>query len=172
MATRISRRARDYIAAGAPVIGLRTFSKMYGLAGLRVGYGVARPEVIQALNQPRSPFNVNLAGQIAATAAVDDDTYVERGKQANTAGLAQLMAGFERLKLPYIPSHTNFIMVDTRRPCRAVFETLLRQGVIVRTGGHLRNADTPACHRRHRGAERPIPHRIGKRALSAVATVT
>jgi histidinol-phosphate aminotransferase len=126
--------ALDYIASGAPVIGLRTFSKMYGLAGLRVGYGVARPEVIQALNQPRSPFNVNLAGQIAATAAIDDDSYVDAGRKANAAGLVQLIAGFERLGLSYIPSYTNFIMVDTNRPCRAVFEALLRQGVIVRTG--------------------------------------
>lgn len=126
--------ALDYIADGAPVIGLRTFSKMYGLAGLRVGYAVARPEVIQALNQTRSPFNVNLAGQVAATAAIDDDDFVALGKRTNAEGMAQLIAGFERLNLQHIPSYTNFIMVDTRRPCRKVFEALLRLGVIVRTG--------------------------------------
>ncbi|MDX1934598.1 MAG: histidinol-phosphate transaminase [Capsulimonadales bacterium] len=126
--------ALEYIASGAPVIGLRTFSKMYGLAGLRVGYAVAHPEAIRALNQSRSPFNVNLAGQVAATAAIDDDAFVEAGKRANAAGMTQLIAGFDRLGLRHIPSFTNFVMFDTDRPCRAVFEALLRQGVIVRTG--------------------------------------
>jgi len=127
-------RALDYIRAGAPVVGLRTFSKMYGLAGLRVGYGVASPEIIRLLNQPRSPFNVNLAGQIAATAAVNDDAFVTEGRRANAAGLKQLTDGFMRFGLSYIPSRANFVMVDVRRPCRAVFDALLRRGVIVRTG--------------------------------------
>jgi len=127
-------RADEYIAQGAPVIGLRTFSKMYGLAGLRVGYGLASPEIIRALNQPRSPFNVNLAAQAAAVAATSDDEFVQRGLEVNTRGLETLYGVFEKLGLPYIPSHANFVMADTLRPCRAVFDALLRKGVIVRTG--------------------------------------
>lgn len=127
-------KAIDYVTAGAPVIGLRTFSKMYGLAGLRVGYGVAAPEVIRLLHQARSPFNVNLAAQVAATAATNDDAFVERGRCTNEEGLRTLYAAFERLGLPFIPSRANFVMVDVRRPCRDVFTALLREGVIVRTG--------------------------------------
>jgi histidinol-phosphate aminotransferase len=126
--------ALEYIRAGAPVVGLRTFSKMYGLAGMRVGYGVAAPEIIRLLNQPRSPFNVNLAAQIAATAAVDDEAFVTEGKRVNAEGMKQLTDAFAALGLPFIPSRANFVMVDVRRPCRTVFDALLRQGVIVRTG--------------------------------------
>lgn len=128
----------QYVRDGAPVVVLRTFSKMYGLAGLRVGYGVARPEIIRLLNQPRSPFNVNLAGQIAATAAVDDDHFVQQSLKANRDGLEQLYKGFTELGLSYTPSFANFVVADTRRPAKAVFEALLRQGVIVRAGfAHL-----------------------------------
>ncbi len=144
-------RADDYIRQGAPVIGLRTFSKMYGLAGLRVGYGVAAPDVIRALNQPRSPFNVNLAAQAAASAATNDDAFVAQGLDINTRGLETLYGVFDELGLPYIPSHANFVMADVLRPCRAVFDALLRKGVIVRTGDvfgmptHLRvTVGTPA----------------------------
>ena len=126
--------ALDYIRAGAPVVGLRTFSKMYGLAGLRVGYGVADPEIIRLLNQPRSPFNVNLAAQIAATAAVEDDAFVAETRRVNADGMRALTDAFARLDLPCIPSQANFLLVDTRRPCRPVFDALLRRGVIVRTG--------------------------------------
>jgi histidinol-phosphate aminotransferase len=147
-------KAADYIRDGAPVIGLRTFSKMYGLAGLRVGYGFARPEIIQLLNQARSPFNVNLAGQIAATAAVHDEEYLLTGRQTNSAGMAQLTEAFERMGFSYIPSRANFIVVDVRRPCRVVFDALLKQGVIVRAGfehlpTHLRvTVGTPAQNQR------------------------
>ena len=158
--------AMDYINAGAPVVGLRTFSKMYGLAGFRVGYGVADVEIIRALNQARSPFNVNLAGQIAATAAVGDDGFVKDGKKTNRDGLEQMQATFDRLELPYIASWANFIMVDTKRPCRAVFEMLLKQGVIVRTGDifgmptHLRVSVGTAPQNTHflNALEAVLPH--------------
>ncbi len=126
--------ALDYIRAGAPVVGLRTFSKIYGLAGLRVGYGVADREIIRLLNQPRSPFNVNLAAQVAASAALEDDAFVARSRQANAEGMRALEAAFALLDLPHITSHANFLLVDVRRPCRPFFEGLLRRGVIVRTG--------------------------------------
>jgi len=126
--------ALNYIRDGAPVVGLRTFSKIYGLAGLRIGYGVASPEIIRLLNQPRSPFNVNLPAQVAATAALADDSFVVRSKSVNAAGRRHLEAAFLKWGLPYAESHANFIFVDLRRHCRPVFDALLRQGVIVRTG--------------------------------------
>ncbi len=127
-------RALDYVRDGAPVVGLRTFSKMYGLAGLRVGYGIADPRLIALMNQPRSPFNVNLAAQIAATAAINDDAFVDRARQTNDEGRQVLEAAFDRLGLPFTPTFANFILVDVKRPCRPVFDALLRRGVIVRTG--------------------------------------
>lgn len=126
--------AKSYIAAGAPVVGLRTFSKMYGLAGLRVGYGVADSAIIARLEQTRSPFNVNLGAQAAAAAAINDDEFVARSFAANASGLTQLYDAFEQLGLTYTPSFSNFVIFDTKRPCRAVFQSLLKQGVIVRTG--------------------------------------
>ena len=127
-------KALDFIKAGAPVIGLRTFSKMYGLAGLRVGYGVADARLIAAMNQARSPFNVNLAAQIAAAAAINDESFVQESRATNEAGLKQFYAAFEAMGLLYVPSFANFVLVDTRQPCRAVFTELLKRGVIVRTG--------------------------------------
>lgn len=125
-------KALDFINAGAPVICLRTFSKLYGLAGFRVGYGVAAPEVIQLLNQGRSPFNVNLAGQVAATAALTDTEFIAQSKKNNDDGIAQLIAGFEKLGLSWVPTRANFIVVDTGKPAKAMFDALLKQGVIVR----------------------------------------
>ncbi len=116
------------------MIGLRTFSKMYGLAGLRVGFGVADPAVIALMNQARSPFNVNLAAQVAGTAAINDTAFVAKSLQTNTDGLTQFYRGFERMGLSYIPSYANFVLVDTQKPCREVFTALLKQGIIVRTG--------------------------------------
>jgi histidinol-phosphate aminotransferase len=118
--------AIEYIKAGKPVIGLRTFSKMYGLAGFRVGYAVAAPDVIASMQKPRSPFNVNILAQAAAIAASNDDTFVEASKTVNADGMAQLTLGAETLGMSVVPSHANFILIDTKRPCRDV--------VIVRTG--------------------------------------
>ena len=126
--------AIDYIKAGNPVIGLRTFSKMYGLAGFRVGYAVAAPDVIASMQKPRSPFNVNILAQTAAIAAANDETFVMASKKVNMDGMAQLTAGAEALGMSVVPSHANFILIDTKRPCRDVYDLLLRAGVIVRTG--------------------------------------
>jgi histidinol-phosphate aminotransferase len=126
--------AIDYIKAGKPVIGLRTFSKMYGLAGFRVGYAVAAPDVIASMQKPRSPFNVNILAQAAAIAASNDDTFVDASKTVNADGMTQLTAGAEALGMSVVPSYANFILIDTKRPCRDVYDLLLRDGVIVRTG--------------------------------------
>ncbi len=110
----------------------RTFSKAYGLAGLRVGYAVSHPEVAGLLNRVRQPFNVNTVAQAAAVAALGDEAHLEKGVQNNLAGLQQLAAGFEKLGLGYIESVANFIAVDTGQRADGVYRRLLEQGVIVR----------------------------------------
>jgi histidinol-phosphate aminotransferase len=123
----------SYVRDGANVIVLRTFSKIYGLAGLRVGYGIARQEIIQCLNQVREPFNVNSLAQVAAIAALGDSAHVERSRQVNREGKQFLYKEFEAMGLPYIPSQANFVWVDIKTDCRRVFTELLKRGVIVRT---------------------------------------
>ena len=113
------------------LIVLRTFSKIYGLAGLRVGYGVAHPAIIDLLNRLRAPFNVNTLAQVAALAALDDDAHVERTRQVNREGMASLTAAFAELGLECVPSWANFILVRVGNAAR-LYDQLLRRGVIVR----------------------------------------
>jgi|DewCreStandDraft_2_1066082.scaffolds.fasta_scaffold00228_57 histidinol-phosphate aminotransferase len=113
---------------------LRTFSKIYGLAGLRVGYGIGVPALIAALEKVRQPFNLNRLAQVAALAALDDQEHVQRTRRNNRQGLEQLQAGCRELGLPYIPSAANFLLVRVGDGA-AVFEALQRQGVIVRPMG-------------------------------------
>ena len=114
-----------------PVVTLRTFSKLYGLAGLRVGYAVAPPAVIDVLGRVRQPFSVNSLAQVAACAALDDDDHVRRTLATNRAGMAYLTAAFDRLGLAHVPSAANFILVHVGDG-GAVYQALLRRGVIVR----------------------------------------
>ena len=109
----------------------RTFSKAYGLAGLRVGFGLAHPEVIDLLNRVRQPFNVNALALVAAEAALGDHDFLERTRTVNAEGMAQLEAGFTRLGLPTIPSCGNFMAVEVGDAGR-IYQSLLRQGIIVR----------------------------------------
>jgi len=117
------------------LIVLRTFSKIYGLAGLRVGYGVSSPDIIRHLNRVRNPFNVNAFAQKAAIAALQDQDFVAECRRRNREGMDRLTAAFDRLGLAYYPSWANFVLVDVRRPAKDMFGALLRKGVIVR-GGH------------------------------------
>ncbi len=109
----------------------RTFSKAYGLAGLRVGYALARAEVAELMNRLRQPFNVNSLALAAAEAALDDADFLAASKRLNDAGLAQLGEGFQRLGLDYIPSCGNFICVRVGDASR-VYQQLLKRGIIVR----------------------------------------
>ncbi|GAB6990292.1 histidinol-phosphate transaminase [Paenibacillus pini] len=118
----------------ANLVVLRTFSKIYGLASLRIGYGVGQPEVIKLINQVREPFNTSRVAQAAAKVALADQAYVESCRKSNAEGIIQLQAEFDRLGLTYFPAHGNFIMVKVNRPGAEVFEALLRKGVIIRTG--------------------------------------
>ncbi|MFA5626836.1 MAG: histidinol-phosphate transaminase [Thiohalomonadaceae bacterium] len=114
------------------LIVARTFSKCYGLAGLRAGYGVCHPEVADLLNRIRPPFNVNSLALAAATAALDDDEHLQQTLELNAAGMQQLIAGFDSMGLAYIPSVGNFVSVDVGQPAAPLFDALLREGVIVR----------------------------------------
>jgi len=113
------------------LLTLRTFSKIYGLAGVRVGYGVGPLEVIEVLNRIRQPFNVNALAQVAALAALDDQAHVERTRANNREGLAFLRTACERMRRPYVPSWANFLLIDVGDAAH-VYEGLLRRGVIVR----------------------------------------
>lgn len=110
----------------------RTFSKVHGLAALRVGYGVSDARVAEILNRVRQPFNVNAPAQAAALAALSDDEHVRASVQLNKAGMQQLVAGCARLGLDFIPSVGNFLAIDVGRGAAAVNDALLREGVIVR----------------------------------------
>ncbi|MFQ5644358.1 MAG: histidinol-phosphate transaminase [Thiogranum sp.] len=122
----------------------RTFSKAYGLASLRVGYGVSQDGLADVLNRVRQPFNVNSFAQLGAVAALQDIAHLQESVRINRAGMQQLVDGVEAMNLSCIPSVGNFLSVDVGRDPGAVYEGLLREGVIVRPvdnygmPGHLR----------------------------------
>jgi histidinol-phosphate aminotransferase len=121
-----------WVACYPNLMVARTFSKSYGLAGLRVGYAVSHPQVADLMNRVRPPFNVNSMALAAAAAALDDEAHIHRSVQLNAEGLRQLADGFNSMGLGYIPSVGNFISVDIGRPAAPLYEALLREGVIVR----------------------------------------
>ena len=122
----------QWLAHYPNLIITRTFSKAYGLAGLRVGYAVSQPAVADLLNRIRQPFNVNSIALAAAEAALSDPAYIEQSRELNQQGLQQLADGFDRLGLAYIPSVGNFICVEVGDNSTDVYQGLLKQGVIVR----------------------------------------
>lgn len=117
-----------------PLLVLRTFSKIYGLAGLRIGYAVGPPAVLDVMNRLRAPFNVNSLAQRAALAALADEEHLRRTRQMNRDGLRQLEAGLAALAVPFVPSRANFILAQVGEVAR-IYEALLRRGVIVRPVG-------------------------------------
>ena len=122
---------RPLLAEGRKVVGLRTFSKIFGLASLRVGYGYASPELAGLLNRVRQPFNVNAIGQAAAVAALDDAEFTARARATNASGLSQLASALAGRGLEIVPSVANFLLVKVGDGAR-VFTELQRRGVIVR----------------------------------------
>ena len=121
----------DYHQQGKTLLTLRTFSKLYGLAGLRIGYGIANEDVISLMHRVRQPFNVNAPAQWAALAALNDSEHVRRSLDNNREGLEYLTAEFTRLGIEYVPSHANFILLRVGKG-EDVFNRLLAQGIIVR----------------------------------------
>lgn len=127
----------EYLKQFSNAIVLRTFSKIYGLAALRVGYGVAHKDIIRALEPVREPFNVNTLAQIAAVAAIEDQDYVKECSQKNREGMKQFEEFCSEHQLHYYPSQANFILIDFGTSGDDVFQFLLQRGFIVRSGNAL-----------------------------------
>lgn len=123
-----------YVKAYRNVVVLRTFSKIYGLAGLRIGYAFARPEIVDCLERVREPFNVNSMAQEAALAALADQDHVAGLRVLNGVEKQYLYRELARMGLDYVPTEANFILFDAGRDEQRVFQSLLRQGVIIRGG--------------------------------------
>ncbi|NLC76424.1 MAG: histidinol-phosphate transaminase [Clostridia bacterium] len=129
------RSGLDYLKEGrGNVVVLRTFSKIYGLSGLRVGYGMAQPELIRWISRTREPFNVNSLAQLGARAALTDQEFLTKSRHVNNEGKAYLYQEFQARNLKYVPTNANFIFVDLGVDSKKAFESMLRQGVIIRTG--------------------------------------
>ena len=126
------RNAQDYLVKYNNVIVLKTMSKVYGLAGLRVGVMLAPPETVELVNRVRTPFNVNEFAQIAAIAAIDDFDFIRQTCEATWQGLDYFYRELKNLGLPYVESQGNFVMFDTLRDVKEVNEALLKRGVILR----------------------------------------
>lgn len=166
-------RYPDSLSSHTPtraLLTLRTFSKIYGLAGLRIGYGIAPPVLVDLMDRVRAPFNVNSLAQAAAVAALEDEEHVKRTREVNRQGMEFLRREFERLGLEYVPSWANFILVRVGNGAR-VYEALLRRGVIVRPMGvygfpeHLRiSIGTPEENERCIAALKQVLHGGGTRA--------
>lgn len=116
---------------------LRTFSKMYGLASLRIGYGIAQETIIEKINRIRGPFNVTTAAQVAATAALDDQAFVTKTFEVNEASKTYSYKRCQELSLTYIETYGNFLMIDFNCPSDEMFMALQRKGFIVRPGHNL-----------------------------------
>jgi histidinol-phosphate aminotransferase len=116
-----------------PLVTLRTFSKAYGLAGLRVGYAIMPAELAEVLNRVRQPFNVNALAQAAAEAALDDRAFLQQTVSLVHRGLDDLYTGLDRLCLTYFKTEANFFLIDVGQSADTVFENMLRQGIIVRS---------------------------------------
>jgi histidinol-phosphate aminotransferase len=125
-----------YFREGKNILILRTFSKIYGLAGLRIGYGIARREIITEMNKIRPPFNTNSVAQSAALWALKDDDHVTYTRTINEQGKKYLYRELDALGLTYVPTEANFIYIVLRHDANALYNNLLRQGVIVRQTGH------------------------------------
>ena len=142
---------------------MRTFSKTYGLAGLRIGYGVMDQDIADLLNRVRQPFNTNVLGQVGALAALDDDAFLEETLATVHQGLDFLYKEVEKMGLRYFPSEANFFLIDVGREAKDIFEQMLRLGVICRAmtaygfPNHIRvNAGLPEENQRFIDALRAV----------------
>jgi histidinol-phosphate aminotransferase len=124
-----------YLKDGRNIIILRTFSKIYGLAGLRIGYGFAPPKLVDLMNGVRAPFNTNSLAQAAALAALGDEDHVRESVRVNEEGKKYLYAEMTKMGLDYLPTQANFIWIDLHREARGIYDALLKKGVIVRPMG-------------------------------------
>lgn len=130
-----SPNALDYFDGERPLVSLRTFSKIYSLAAVRIGYGIMPEPLRIALDKLREPFNVNSPAQIGAYYSLADEQEVERRRRENQEQKTYLYRSFDRLGVEYVPSEANFVYIKTEKPVE-VFEALLDEGVIVRGFGN------------------------------------
>ena len=124
----------SYVLEGKNVIVLRTFSKIAGIAGVRIGYGIAKPELIGYLNRVVNPFTTNRLAQVAALASLDDGEHYRKVLKSNKEGKKYLYKELTELGLFYLPTEANFIFVDLKEDSEVIFEKLLKKGVIIRPG--------------------------------------
>ncbi len=122
----------EYQNLGKSILTVRTFSKIYGLAGMRLGYGVAHKDIVSHMHKVRHPFNSNSLAQIGAIAALDDKEHIEMTKRTNAQGIEYVCGELGKLDIPYTPSFTNFVLIDLGDDPMPVYNSLLREGVIVR----------------------------------------
>ena len=121
-----------YLREGRNIIILRTFSKIHGLAGLRIGYGFADEKLIESMNKVRSPFNTNSVAQVAALAALGDKNHVKRSVKNNLEGNQYISRNFDRLGIKYAPSQANFVFFETEKDAGEVYVSLIKNGIITR----------------------------------------
>ena len=143
----------DFVRSHPNVVGMRTFSKTYGLAGIRVGYAFVSDEISDAIDRAREPFNVNFMGQVAAIAALKDGDHLRQTVELNRRGLLRMEEAFAELGAKPFKSYANFIMADLGRPARPVFQALLERGVITRSGDVL---GMPTCLRVSVGTDEEV----------------
>jgi len=124
----------SYVLEGKNVIITRTFSKIAGIAGVRVGYGMARPELIGDLRRVVNPFTTNRLAQVAALASLDDEEHYKKVLKSNQEGKKYLYKELKKLGLFYLPTEANFIFIDLKRNSKDIFERLLKKGIIIRSG--------------------------------------
>ncbi|MFW5972140.1 MAG: histidinol-phosphate transaminase [Bacillota bacterium] len=127
----------DYINKDYPIILLRTFSKAYGLAGLRIGYAISNSQLIALLSKAREPFNVNHLSQVAAAAALEDEEFLNKTREINQVGKKYLYDELNARKIKYVPTESNFILINISMDSMDVFDRLLKMGVIIRPGKPL-----------------------------------
>ena len=126
-------RSIDYLGDDRPIVTLRTFSKAYGLAGLRIGYGVMPEEIVGLLNRVRQPFNASSLAQAGAIAALKDKVFLKKTIKLVHEGLDFLYDSLDRLGVKHFPTQANFFLIDIEKDADEIFESMLRQGVIVRS---------------------------------------
>ncbi len=126
-------RGVDFLETGKGVVTLRTFSKAYGLAGIRVGFGVMSEEIAGVLNRIRPPFNVNSLAQVGAMAALEDEAFLNKTLNLVHEELGFLCNSLDKLGIKYFPTQANFFLIDVKKNADEVFESMLREGVIVRS---------------------------------------
>ena len=124
----------SYFNEDSNIIILRSFSKIYSLAGLRIGYGIMSKKLVEAVNKAREPFNVNSMAQAAAIASIKSQNEVKKRREMNLQNKRFVEKKLDEIGLSYVPTYTNFMLINVGKPCREVFKSLLQEGIIVRTG--------------------------------------